>query len=194
MGREKHGAAGRRLSLRQPVRLKEGVALLLMLMSKPQGIEMESVEEFLAYAIRLEQEAAVRFGQLADAMEASGNREVGKLFSRLSHASRLHLAEARARSGFRDIPQMETADFVWPGMESPEAAAIWAVDPLIGREQALEIALAAETAGLEYYQRVLDTTEDPEIKVLARQFIEEETGHVTALQKSIAALSSKQKT
>jgi rubrerythrin len=148
---------------------------------------MQSVEEFLAYAIKLEQEAASRFGQLADAMEACGNREVGKLFRRLSHASRLHLAEARARSGFREMPAMEPGDFVWPDMESPETAAIWATDPLIGREQALEIALAAETAGLEYYQNILDNTDDPEIKVLAKQFIEEESGHVTALKKSIAA-------
>jgi rubrerythrin len=43
---------------------------------------MESVEEFLAYSINLEQEAATRFGQLADAMESCGNREVGKLFRR----------------------------------------------------------------------------------------------------------------
>jgi rubrerythrin len=151
---------------------------------------MQSVEEFLAHAIKLEQEAASRFGQLADAMEASGNREVGKLFRRLSHASRLHLAEARARAGFREIPQMEAGDYVWPDMESPETAAIWATDPLIGREQALEIALAAETAGLDYYKDILHNTDDPEIKVLARQFIEEETGHVTALQKSIAALNA----
>lgn len=157
-------------------------------MNEARGKEMESVEEFLAYAIKLEQEAAARFGQLADAMEASGNREVGKLFQRLAHASRLHLAEARARSGFRDIPEMKPGDYVWPDLESPEAAAIWGTDPLIGREQALEIALAAETAGLDYYQGVLDATSDPEIKVLAKQFIEEETGHVTALQKSIAAL------
>ena len=68
---------------------------------------MQSVEEFLAYAIKLEQEAALRFGQLADAMEAAGNREVGKLFRRLATASRAHLNEARARSGFRDIPDIE---------------------------------------------------------------------------------------
>ena len=41
---------------------------------------MQSVEEFLAYAINVETEAASRFGQLADAMEACGNRDVGKLF------------------------------------------------------------------------------------------------------------------
>jgi rubrerythrin len=147
---------------------------------------MQSVEEFLAYAIKLEQEAAFRFGQLADSMEASGNREVAKLFRRLSKASRLHLAEARARSGFRDIPEMAPGDYVWPGVESPETAAIWAADPLIGREEALEIALAAETAGLDYYKDVFEKTDDPEIKVLAELVIEEEGCHVVALQKTIA--------
>ncbi|MGA9598966.1 MAG: ferritin family protein [Methylocystis sp.] len=147
---------------------------------------MRSVEEFLAYAIKIEQEAALRFGQLADAMEAAGNGEVGKLFRRLANASRAHLNEARARSGFRDIPEMGSDEFVWPDLESPETAAIWAADPLIGREQALEIGLAAETAGLDYYKSIFETTTDPEIKILAKQFIEEESGHVAALEKSIA--------
>jgi rubrerythrin len=147
---------------------------------------MQSVEEFLAYAIKLEQEAALRFGQLADAMEAAGNEEVEKLFRRLANASRAHLNEARARSGFRDIPEMEPGEFHWPNLESPEAAAIWAADPLISREQALEIGLAAEMAGLGYYKNIFETTTDPEIKILARQFIEEESGHVAALEKSLA--------
>ncbi|MFO1125366.1 MAG: ferritin family protein [Methylocystis sp.] len=148
---------------------------------------MESVEEFLAYAINLELEAANRYGMLADAMEAGGNHEVGKLFRRLADYSRLHLAEARARGGFREIPKMRPDEFVWPGFESPETAAIWAADPFIGREQALEIARDAETAGLDYYQRVLDSTSDPEIKTLAREFVAEERSHVAELDKWIAA-------
>ncbi|MBM3562522.1 MAG: rubrerythrin [Alphaproteobacteria bacterium] len=148
---------------------------------------MESVEEFLAYAINLELEAANRYGMLADAMEAGGNHEVGKLFRRLADYSRLHLAEARARGGFRDIPKMRPDEFVWPGFESPETAAIWAADPFIGREQALEIARDAETAGLDYYQRVLDSTSDPEIKTLAKEFVAEERSHVAELDKWIAA-------
>jgi rubrerythrin len=155
------------------------------------GTDVQSVEEFLAYAIKLEQEAALRFGQLADAMEAAGNREVGKLFRRLATASRAHLNEARARSGFRDIPDIESNEYIWPNLESPETAAIWAADPLIGREQALEIALAAETAGLDYYKNILETTADPEIKILAKQFIGEESGHVAALEKSIVLFKAK---
>jgi len=147
---------------------------------------MQTVEEFLAYAIRLEQEAALRFGQLADAMATAGNREVMKLFRRLSEYSRLHLTDARARAGFRELPELKSADFDWPDIESPEAAAIWAADPLIGREQALQVALQAEKAGLAYYQTVLDSTKDPEIKALAQEFVAEETLHVAELQRWIA--------
>jgi len=107
---------------------------------------MESIEEFLAYAVKLEQEAALRFGQLADAMATAGNREVMELFRRLSEYSRLHMIDARARAGFRELPDLKSADFQWPDMESPETAAIWAADPLIGREQALQVALEAERA------------------------------------------------
>lgn len=148
---------------------------------------MESVEEFLAYAIRLEREAADRFGQLADAMQASGNGAVGKLFRQLSEYSRMHLAEAQARAGFRDMPKLAPADFEWPDLESPETAAIWAADPMLGRGEALEVALQAETAGLRYYEAVRDTTHDPEILALAKAFVEEEAEHVAALERWIAA-------
>lgn len=145
--------------------------------------KMQSVEEFLAYAVKLEEEAATRFGELADAMESCGNRDVSALFRRLSDYSRLHLADARARSGFRDLPYLKPAEYEWPDLESPETAAIWAADPFIGREQALAIALEAETAGLNYYKKIFETTEDPEIRYMAREFAEEERGHVTELEK-----------
>lgn len=148
---------------------------------------MESVEEFLAYAINLEREAADRYQQLALAMDAYGNREVGKLFHRLSAYSRMHLGQAQARSGFRDMPKMKPEDFLWPNLESPETAAIWGADPLLGRQHALEIALDAETAGYEFYKSVLDATRDPEIRMMAKEFVEEEAEHVSELQKWIAA-------
>ncbi|WP_036258940.1 ferritin-like domain-containing protein [Methylocapsa aurea] len=148
---------------------------------------MRSVEEFLAYAVKLEEEAAIRFGELADAMQTCGNSEVGKLFRRLSDYSRLHLADARSRSAFRDVPDLKPQAFEWPDFESPESAAIWAADPFIGREQALEIARDAEQASLDYYAKILEATDDPEIQLLAQEFVEEETGHVAELEKWIAA-------
>lgn len=144
---------------------------------------MKTVEEFLAHTIQLESEAALRFGQLADAMTTAGNKEVGRLFRRLADYSLLHLGDARARAGFRTLPEMKAGDYRWPDVESPEAAAIWAADPFIGIEQALQVALDAESAGLEFYADVLASTDDPEIQVLAKEFVEEESQHVAELQR-----------
>lgn len=148
---------------------------------------MKTVEEFLAYAVKLEEEAALRFGELADVMQTCGNTDVAKLFRRLSDYSRLHLADARARASFRDMPQMSTREYVWPDLESPETAGIWAADPMIGRGQALEIARDAEEASLNYYRGVFESTQDPEIRVLAKEFLEEESEHVREINKWIAA-------
>ena len=146
---------------------------------------MESVEEFLAYAIKLEEEATLRFGQLADAMQGYGNKDVGWLFRRLSDYSRLHLADARARAGFRDIPMMLPDAYKWPDLESPETAAIWAADPFLAKNEALEVALQSETAGYEFYKSVHDNTDDPEIRTLAAEFVAEEAEHVTWIKQWI---------
>ena len=66
---------------------------------------MQTVEEFLAYSIHLEQEAATRFGELADAMEARATAKSG-IVPPLSDYSRLHLADAKARAGFREMPEI----------------------------------------------------------------------------------------
>lgn len=144
---------------------------------------MHSVEIFLAHTICLEREAARRFEQLAEAMRSCGNREVGHLFEQLAKFSRMHLAEATARAGFRELPELAPAQYEWPDFESPETAAIWATDPLIGREQALHVALDAETAGLAFYQDVLDRAIDPEIRRFATEFVAEESAHVAELQR-----------
>lgn len=157
-----------------------------MTMQPDPILPLDTIEVFLAYSIQLESEAALRFGQLADAMVSAGNAEVGALFRRLSDYSRLHLTDARERAGFRSIPDLAVGEFAWPDIESPESAAIWAADPLIGREQALDIALAAERAGLDFYSRVLDATQDPEVRACAREFVAEEAGHVAELERWLA--------
>lgn len=143
----------------------------------------ESIEVFLAYAIELEQQAALRFAELADAMQASGNHECCVLFRRLSEYSSLHLADARQRAGFRQLPRLHQDQFAWPGPESPEAAAIWATDPLIGRGQALEVALDAERAGLDFYSDMQADATDPEVRARAAEFAAEEAQHVAELER-----------
>lgn len=59
---------------------------------------------FLAHACALEEDAANRFSDLSEAMKTYGNQEVAAFFGQMAKFSRLHLAEARERSGFRKIP------------------------------------------------------------------------------------------
>jgi len=146
----------------------------------------ENVDVFLAYALKVEQEAALRFAQLADAMGAAGNRDAEKIFRKMSMFSQMHYAEARARARYHDLPGMKPGDFQWQDFESPETAAIWAADPLIAKDQALEIALDAERAAHDFYAQVLRRTDDPEVKALASEFVVEEGEHVQWMLRWIA--------
>lgn len=151
---------------------------------------MNSVEEFLVYAARLEQEAALRFDELADAAGSFANREVAEFFRQMAHFSRLHLDEAKKRGGFHDLPEMNPGQFQWPDAESPEATAIWGADPNMDVHQAMDLALEAEKRGLAFYADVLAATSDPEIKAMAAEFVEEEAEHVVAIERWIARLAA----
>jgi len=151
---------------------------------------MESVDEFLAYAARLEQEAVLRFKELAESAKTHGNKEVHEFFAQMAHYSQMHYQQAKERCGYHDLPVMSPDDFKWPEMESPEAAAIWGADPLMGVQEAMRLALEAELRGYEFYKNVLDTTTDPEIRAMAQEFTDEEAEHVEAIKRWIQRLAA----
>ncbi len=147
---------------------------------------MQSVEEFLAHAIRLEEEAALRFDELAEACLTNGNAEVAAFFRQMAEFSRLHLADARNRGGFRTLPVLPPSDELWPEGMSPEAAGWEGTDPFLTVSRALEVALESEKQGLAFYADVADATDDAEIRGMAREFAEEEAEHVAQLEVWIA--------
>ena len=143
---------------------------------------ISDVESFLAHAVLLEEQAGLRFDELADACESYGNPEVVKLFRRMAHFSRLHLDEAKARSGFRDLPTLTAETTAWGAEESPEAASIMGADPYVNVTRALEIALESERAGHAFYVAARDGLSDPESVAFAREFADEEAEHVAELE------------
>lgn len=147
---------------------------------------MKDVNEFLAYAIRLEEMAAARFTELGDAMDSFGNDEVRDLFRKMAHFSRLHLQEARDRANFREIPEIPPDAFEWPGMEPPETTAYEGADPQLGPARALELALESEKSGHAFYADIARNTKDPEIRMMAEEFEQEEAQHVAELERWIA--------
>ncbi|MEI7608165.1 MAG: ferritin family protein [Rhodospirillaceae bacterium] len=150
------------------------------------GQEIASVDEFLAYAIKVEEEAALHFESLARAMEAIGNAEVGQLFRQLSGYSRLHYEEAKSRASSFDVERFIPGDHVWPDLQTPERTELWAGDAALSRLDALRAALIGEKRGFEFYHIVAGSTTNPEIRAMAREFVKEEAEHVELLERWIA--------
>lgn len=148
---------------------------------------MNDVERFLAHAVQLEREAARRYEELAAAMGTEGNRELQVFFGRMAHYSRLHLAQAAARGGFRELPHIAPADFEWPEGTAPETAGWAGVDSMMGPRAALQLALEGERSGHAYYAAVAATTADAELRAMAGEFAAEEAEHVRELEKLLAA-------
>lgn len=148
---------------------------------------MNDVERFLAHAIQLEREAARRYEELSAAMGTEGNRELKSFFGRMAHFSRLHLAQAAERGGFRELPVLQPDEFEWPDGTSPETAGWAGVDALMSPRAALDLALAGERSGHAYYAAMAATTTDAELRDIASEFASEEAEHVRELEKLIAA-------
>ena len=146
---------------------------------------------FLAHACALEEDAANRFTDLSEAMKTYGNQDVAAFFGKMAEFSRLHLADARKRSGFRDIPALAPEDFQWPDGESPEAASMEGSHYLMTVEYALELALDSEKRGQAFYAEVAKTTTDPEVRMMAEEFAAEEADHVAELERWIARFPKK---
>lgn len=147
---------------------------------------MNDVERFLAHAIELERLAARRYEELAAAMGTEGNRELKDFFARMARYSRMHLEQAMARGGFRELPLLQAHEYDWPEGTAPETAGWAGVDALMGARAALELALDGERSGLAYYGAIAAATTDAELRAIAAEFAAEESEHVTELEKLLA--------
>jgi len=149
------------------------------------GVQVRSLDEFLGYAMKVEEDAALHFEQLSAAMAAQGNADAAGLFDQLGRYSRLHLEEARAKCTRHDVAGSLPASSAWPDNEAPEKTTLWAGDPGLSRLGALKAALMGERRGYEFYYAIAGTTADAEIRAVAQEFVREEAAHVEELKRWI---------
>ncbi|MGJ4931940.1 2Fe-2S iron-sulfur cluster-binding protein [Bradyrhizobium sp. HKCCYLS2038] len=146
------------------------------------GVEIASLDEFLGYAVKVEEDAALHFDIIAAKMEEHGNTEVAALFRQLAGFSRLHLAEAKSRAANIDLSKVIPPDYAWPDHETPERTSLWAGDAALSRLDALKAALEGEKRGYEFYVSIAAKTRIPEIAAMAKEFVKEEAEHVRLLE------------
>jgi rubrerythrin len=144
-----------------------------------------SLAEFLAHAIAMEQEAADRYLELADMMEAHANLEVAALFRDMVRYSTLHRDSIRERAGATPLPRIRSWQYRWsaPGEVGGEEAFDYTLSP----HAALEYARANEQRAMQFYRRIADTTADEGMRALAAEFADEEQEHTEALDRMLSA-------
>jgi rubrerythrin/ferredoxin len=160
----------------------KGPALSIAAAVYKGGVHVRTMDEFLSYAVKVEEDAAIHFEQLAAAMHACGNEDVALLFGQLGGYSRLHLAEAQAKCVKRDVTVVLPPSSAWPDNATPEKTTLWSGDPALSRLGALKAALQGERRGFEFYYAIAQTTKDHDIRDVAKEFVREETEHVEKLK------------
>lgn len=140
--------------------------------------------EFLAHAIAMEEEAAERYLELADMMEAHNNLEVQKLFRDMNRYSILHRDSIKERAGSIELPTLKSWQYRWiaPTEVGGEEGFDYKLDPY----QALEYARENEARARDFYATVAKSTDDDEIKKLATDFAAEEQEHTDQLDEQLS--------
>jgi rubrerythrin len=143
-----------------------------------------TLPEFLAHAVAMEEEAAERYLELADMMEAHRNDEVASIFRDMNRFSKMHRDEIKARVGSVELPTLKSWEYRW--RLPPEVGGEEAFDYMLEPYHALKYARQNEVRAEEFYRSVAVQGEDAELRRLAKEFADEEKEHVAALDKWIA--------
>lgn len=145
-----------------------------------------ALPEFLAHAVALEQEAADRYLELADMMEAHRNDAVSAVFRDMTRFSQMHRDEIKARVGAIKLPQLKSWEYRW--RSPPEVGGEEGFDYMMEAYNALKYARENELRAMhmQCYRSVAEESADAEVRRLATDFASEEAEHVAALDKWIA--------
>jgi len=142
-----------------------------------------TLPQFLAHAIALEDEAAERYAELADMMEAHNNLDTAGVFKEMSKFSSLHGNEIRERCKGVTLPKLMSWQYRWK--TPPEVGGDDGVSYLMTPYHALHYARENEIRGMQFYRQAATESTDAEVKRLGREFADEESEHVVALDKWI---------
>ena len=143
-----------------------------------------TLTEFLAHAVAMEQEAADRYLELADMMEAHRNDAVAALFRDMNRFSILHRDSILKRAGTLELPRLNSWEYRW--RSPPEVGGEEAFDYLLEPYNALRYARQNEVRAMKYYRSVAAEAQDSELRRMASEFAAEEREHAQSLDEWIA--------
>jgi rubrerythrin len=143
---------------------------------------VQTLPEFFAHALAIEDEAAERYRELAAQMIAHHNEAVAEVFVRLAGFEAQHAAKIRELAEEVQLPPIAPWEYRWEGFESPESVPHDQMHYLMTPFQALELALINERLAHEFFVRIVASSKNPEIKRLAREMAADEAHHVELIR------------
>jgi rubrerythrin len=135
-----------------------------------------SLRDALDLAILIEEEAEDRYRELADNLEFHNTRDAASFFRFMATCEAKHGEElsAKRRELFGDQPASVDRSMLW----DVEAPGYEVTKSFMKAEEALEVALAAETKAYEFFDGALPEVEDPEVRKLFTELRQEEVEHM----------------
>ncbi len=143
---------------------------------------IETVEELYAHVQVMETEAYECYLDLAEQMEVHNNHEVAELFNKLAEDEKRHLDHVGKQAGEAEIPHIAPWDlknFKDCGLGLTGAREVhYMMMPF----HALKLACRAEEQTVAFFAEVADSSQQQEVRELARKFEKEEQQHIDMLR------------
>ena len=142
-----------------------------------------SIRDALDLAILVEDEAEERYRELADSLEIHHTNDAAGFFRFMATCEAKHGEELRAKRKelFSDEPASVDRSMLWD-VEAPEFEV---VKSFMSLQDALDVALAAETKAFEFFDGALPEIEDPEVRELFTELRQEEVEHMQMVREQM---------
>ena len=147
---------------------------------------IDDVQELMAHAYAMEAEAAERYAEFADAMQAHNNPGVAELFRKLSRIEHLHAEQILEAMHWSAPPPEPSGGYRWRGLGAPESGEHGELHYLMQPYHALLIAQRNEERARRFFNAVMKGTSDPDVRTCAAELEEDEAEHVHLIEQWIA--------
>jgi len=155
-----------------------------LLKSEPAG-RLRSLDELFALAHAMENEAANRYGELAEDMRRQNKDDLASVFTQLAVAEREHVESVARWSQSRRAKAPDPTLVRWEGPEifDEDTATELKTSRLMTPYRALAMAVRNEERAFAFWSYLAAYSEDPEIKKASETMAREELDHVALLRK-----------
>jgi rubrerythrin len=142
----------------------------------------KTLQEFMAIALQMENEAVARYTEFADTMETHNNPDVAAMFRTMAGYEAKHATQIMAQMGWTQDPPTPPGGFGWPGLEAPETPPSDEVHYLMQPWHALQLALAAEQRAEAFFASLAAAATSDAVRSAALELQAEEREHVELVQ------------